>query len=191
MRINNIALTIHKNAVDHGWWEEERSAGEIISLCHAELSEALEAYRNGEELVWINDGKPDGIAVELIDCVIRIFDALEYCSVHIEQEINKIGYQGDIKTIAADVHKQLLDSKLMLCIKSPGDMINVLHTLLASGWSNPYQTEWVDYNTEAMIYCTLIIFGYLDGEGVDIEHTISLKHKYNTTRPYKHGGKKI
>ena len=65
---------IHENAKKHGWWDEERSIPEIIALCHSELSEALEAYREKQPMVWDNDGKPDGIAVEMIDCVIRILD---------------------------------------------------------------------------------------------------------------------
>lgn len=104
--INQMAYEIHQNAKAHGWWDEERSFGEIIALCHSELSEALEAYRNGETLEWNNNGKPDGMAVEMIDCVIRIFD-------------------------------------------------------------------------------------YLAKENVDIERIITEKHRYNISRPYKHGGKKI
>lgn len=72
--INKITRMIHQNAKRHGWWDDDRTFGEIVALCHSELSEALEAYRNGEPMVWDNDGKPDGIAVEMIDCIIRILD---------------------------------------------------------------------------------------------------------------------
>ena len=85
--INDYARIIHENAVKHGWWEEDRSFGDIVSLCHSELSEALEAYRNGEDMVWIdycNGEKPEGMAVELCDCVIRIFDYLTEKNIDIE-----------------------------------------------------------------------------------------------------------
>lgn len=104
--IDEFAKEVHRNSVEHGWWDSERELPEIIALCHSELSEALEAYRNGEDMIWINDGKPDGIGVEMCDCIIRILDYLAY-------------------------------------------------------------------------------------KGFDIGHALKMKHLYNTTRPYKHGGKRI
>jgi NTP pyrophosphatase (non-canonical NTP hydrolase) len=121
--LNKLRDEIHQNAIDHGWWEEERSFGDIIALCHSELSEALEEYRNSNDRVRKNpiyysgggyicdqpsacSKKPEGIAIELADCIIRILD---YCG----------------------------------------------------------------------------------KEGIDIEEAISIKHEYNKTRPYKHGGKVI
>lgn len=74
VELNDLVKDIHDNAVKHGWWETERELPEIIALCHSELSEALEAYRNDEPLAWNNKGKPDGIAVEMVDCIIRILD---------------------------------------------------------------------------------------------------------------------
>jgi hypothetical protein len=85
MSINEIAKEIHENARLHGWWDDERAFGEIIALCHSELSEALEAYREGQPPEWDNHGKPDGIAVEMIDCVIRIFDYLAKEGIDIER----------------------------------------------------------------------------------------------------------
>lgn len=70
----------HATARAKGWYDDpaERNFGEVIALMHSELSEALEAWREGQDDVRSVNGKPEGIAVELIDCVIRILDTLEY-----------------------------------------------------------------------------------------------------------------
>lgn len=78
MKINDWAKKIHRNAICHGFWDEsaEPSFPEVVALCHSELSEALEADRKGEPLFWVRevDGKPEGAAVEMVDCIIRILD---------------------------------------------------------------------------------------------------------------------
>lgn len=122
--INERAKEIHKNAVEHGWWDTERSFPEIIALVHSELSEALEEYRDGRPLIYFpcNAGglcvddrpeenvscgsrpydpenpeapcsarskKPEGIAVELADAIIRILDYCGYAGIDIEAAIRQ------------------------------------------------------------------------------------------------------
>lgn len=69
----------HKTATDAGWYRDpatgqpvERNFGEVVSLMHSELSEALEAHRKN----LMDDKLPDrsGIEVEFADCIIRILD---------------------------------------------------------------------------------------------------------------------
>ncbi|WP_171804955.1 hypothetical protein [Mahella australiensis] len=48
MTITELVQEIHTNAKKHGWWDEDRSFGDVIALCHSELSEFYkEAIRRG------------------------------------------------------------------------------------------------------------------------------------------------
>lgn len=81
---------VHQNAKNHGWWDEDRTFGELIALCHSELSEALEEYRAGKQPIvtyYREDGKMEGIPSELADVVIRILDMCEYYGIDIESAI--------------------------------------------------------------------------------------------------------
>lgn len=70
---NETAATVHRLAVEKGWWEAERNEGELIALMHSELSEALEGLRHGNPP---SDHIPPFSAVEeeYADVIIRIMD---------------------------------------------------------------------------------------------------------------------
>ena len=52
---------VHRCAVDHGWWEEgHRNFGEMLMLMTSELAEALEAYREGDNVQQIRYEYPNG-----------------------------------------------------------------------------------------------------------------------------------
>lgn len=76
--------TVHQCAVDKGWWDDLRPIPELLCLLHSEISEALEAYRNN-----IPNNAKHGLAEELADLVIRVWDMSEALDIDIVSEINK------------------------------------------------------------------------------------------------------
>lgn len=72
--INRLRDAFHETACQKGWWDEDKNDGECIALMHSELSEALEALRQGNPK---SDVIPTcSVGEELADTVIRILD---YC----------------------------------------------------------------------------------------------------------------
>ena len=87
LTIRDLQAENYKTACEKGWWDEPRTIGDCIALCHSELSEALEEYRNGEDLKTVRFGendKPEGFAVELADTIIRIADLAEKHGIDLE-----------------------------------------------------------------------------------------------------------
>ena len=71
--MEELQREIHRNAVAHGWWDEQRNPAELIALIHSELSEGLEALRKD---VRQSEHIPPfrGIEEELADVIIRVLD---------------------------------------------------------------------------------------------------------------------
>ena len=84
----------HETALAKGWWNPPKTFGEQAVLFHAEISEAVEEYRNGHpphevyrnlppsefqlKLSEIDELKPEGVPIELADLIIRVFDSAEH-----------------------------------------------------------------------------------------------------------------
>lgn len=130
--LNKLSEQIHKNAIEHSWWEDERSFGYIIVLCHSELSEALEEFRAGN--------KP---TKTYYTCSLNANDFLEHC------------------------------------VNVPGACDN----RCGKGKPEGIPIELAD--------CIIRILDYCGKEEIDIDAAIRIKHEYNKTRPYRHGGKTI
>lgn len=168
MNLTEIAKEIHENAVAHGWWEEDRPAYEIIALIHSEWSEALEEYRAGRPMIYEGEGgKPEGIAVELIDGVIRILDYLASCV--------------DVGCIKFDTYKGIKPIELPL-------LIACLHADTATSLVRSDQDDW-DIETNIIAIVAQSVLLWIREQGLDPLEILRKKHEYNKTRPYRHGGK--
>lgn len=207
MKVNELAKDIHANAVAHGWWDDERKAPEIVALIHSEWSEALEEARAGRPLVWYRcnhkpvdkicgfltwgecelretedcprlRGKPEGIAVELIDGCIRIFDAFEFFGVN---------FKDDKKTLD-DLMDEAEREVLPKC-EDISDVIAFLHyetsMLFGSATIKGYKIPPATFILGALG----IALAWVRKQGLDPMAILLEKHEYNKGRPYKHGKK--
>ncbi len=201
--LNELSKKIHENAKAHGWWEEPKSFGEIVALCHSELSEALEEYRNkmpalyckndvsygGNKCSLAGQGfcsnfngdckneKPEGVAVELADVVIRILD---YFGTHPKIDIDGWVAKTDVSGLKFDNFPEFITGQ------------HALLTYASFGTEGlqvaPFQTaKW--YNYFALVIAS--IRAYFWHAELNFYEILEIKHKYNKSRPYKHGGKRI
>jgi len=80
MEFREIQKDVHKTADDSGWHDEPKNSDlECFCNIHAEISEATEEIRKGNPptlIYYREDGKPEGVGIELADSVIRTMD---YC----------------------------------------------------------------------------------------------------------------
>lgn len=204
MNINEFSKEVHQNAVDHGFWEEKHSFGEITAFIHSEWSEALEEYRANRPMIWYRcghiaadkicdygygnggcdlyctddckrlRGKPEGIAVELIDGCLRI-----------------LNFFGEIK---AELPLWRTLAELMDGVK-PGhvpddlpDLIALLHSLTSLAYS-PRTNDSMNRRVLRLYEALGIACAWVKMQGLDPETLMLEKHEYNKTRPYKHGKK--
>lgn len=107
MTISEIVERAHQNAVKHGFWDPGPEFGSAMALIHSELSEALEEMRAGNKIrpgnpvpmVYYSGGgyvasaptkcclKPEGVAIELADAVIRIADLCGHMGIDLDAAI--------------------------------------------------------------------------------------------------------
>lgn len=73
-----LQSNIHINAMNHGWWDEERKIPELLCLIHSEVSEALEAYRNNDMALFRE---------ECADIMIRLLDMCENETIDLWYEV--------------------------------------------------------------------------------------------------------
>ena len=192
MNLTELQREAHAIAKDHGWWDEERTFGDLIALVHSELSEALEWYREWEHVQPMREEspqyglddpvhgkyKPVGVPSELADVVIRVADMAEWCECQLTDSIPTQVYVGQ----SAE--------------RSFGEWIALLHhcfsEALEARWRKKLSTSpdwdgWWDWACQGYRWVRKMAAHY----GIDLDAAIEAKMGYNRTRSYRHGGKAL
>lgn len=201
-----FAREVHQNAIEHGWWEKPREPAAIRALIHSEWSEALEEARAGRPLVWHGcrdkelapaicenntecmckldswesdcpayNSKPEGVAVELIDGCIRILDYLAYRNDVDEHFTSAACMEIGRREAAQGLNMPVVDMDV-------SEVVDTLHLFTAASRAE----EGRRYHLMAAIG---VAFEWIRKQGLNPETIIQQKHRYNRTRPYKHGKK--
>lgn len=98
LTFNEAISESQRIAVEHGWWDGgERPVGDQFTNFYGEVAEAWEEYRkygmDPAYFLYYVEGKPEGMAVELADVLIRIFDTCAHYNIPLEQAlVEKMAY---------------------------------------------------------------------------------------------------
>ena len=195
---NDFAKKVHQVAVDKGLWDQPVTIDDVVCGCICELAEAVNKRRNGRPNVYhlcepsgekalpcnidcggecsiahgmpceFRDPKPEGVAVELADCVLRLLDYLATTDVDLSNMYPvKIMADGPFTSFVTDI------------------VINLISARIDQG------NDKAENGCGSLRFFIERILGFAAVNNIDLESILREKHEYNKTRPYRHGGKKL
>lgn len=168
MNILEKAKEVHQNAKDHGWHDGNTEHDTVMALVVDECCEALTALRAGTEKepcdknIGLNQ-----LEEEVADIYLRILDYIGYMK-----------YTSMLRYEAPEIRRRI---QFLLKGKSDGAMIG---QLIKSIVINFQAGTCYDY-------LLAMVEEYAKIKKIDLENAVTVKHEYNKTRPFKHGGKKF
>ena len=163
MKIKDLRKAIHENAVQKGFWDEERSDGGALALIHSELSEALEADREGDA---------EKACEEIADAIIRTFDfqtGMEQESIFDDKTIPELQ-----NMVANDEMHAMLPEDMFPTFP---EWIHIMHLNLAE----------VFLNNEPLDIFLLGVCDMCNTMEMDLEREIFQKMAINAERARLHG----
>lgn len=186
--------------------EKVRPIGEVVALFHSEVAEATEELRksdvDGTKIYYIDPNaspiivydqnrrndplgactppklKPEGVAVELADLLIRLGD---YCG---SKGIERLVQNYLVTSVfAKDEMTYPLDMMAKLHGTIHGFYLTSLRPTYEVGGSEDGAVAFKAAQLYAQTFGVCVHFGW------DLDHAIELKLAYNKTRPWRHNGK--
>lgn len=184
MNLNKLKEKVYKNAVAHGWHDENYSNAHWLCLVIAELMEAIEADRN-YKYAYRKDFEESIIRLGARAGIRKWRQAFEICiKDRLEDEL-------------ADACIRLLDFAGLRDLElTYTDNLTIMTSsfteytyCLCAFITNPDKSNvgWLDNHVS---YSLGWIFSWCKAKNIDIEWHIRQKIKYNKFRPFKHGNKK-
>ena len=187
MNLNEFAKEIHTNACAHGFWDEPRPFDELCALMISELAEALEEARAGRPMEWYScpmthkacpgscgmvcdpitmRPKPEGVAIEMADCAIRILDYLGS---------TECRFGAGTSDLDLSRYKELTRA-FMAASRSI--------VFAYEDWTLDVDPMFVD---DSITHALSVILAWFEANELDFEAIARRKHEYNKTRERKHG----
>lgn len=203
-----IATRAHKTAREKGWWDF-RSDGTIIHkdpveltmLLVEELGEIVSALRDSThaiESIWYNNNpfvvpgmKPEGVAVEAGDFVIRVGDWIKSFAperrlpTHLDTVDDKIGIYAYCAAPISAFSRVLHNLNNLLNICRDGRVQLGVHVPQASG-DILFRTRLADELIASVRTVACLCHFY----ELPLADAINVKQDYNELRPYRHGNKR-
>lgn len=181
IELNELRDKAYRNAVVHGWHEENLSDEHFLCLVISELMEAVNADRKGKRALrkifeancntpqpypeqhWVfcfNQFIKDSIEDELADACIRLLDLAGLRG----YDLDSFDYEGSDTEDHSDM--TFTESMFRICV---------------------YVTD--NFYRDELYILLNEIFAFCKDRNIDIFWFIEQKMKYNELRPYKHGDK--
>jgi NTP pyrophosphatase (non-canonical NTP hydrolase) len=188
--LNQMRDEAYTTSRSKGWYEDgRRSVPTYLVLVHSEVSEALEAWRESgdegitaietkpaseKELAVTNGFKPEGVAAELADVVIRVGDmAGAFDNINLTDAFERAALHGGVTV--GDLSEKL----------------GYLHIAISdtlSQWSATHSEYSLKNGLGEILRAT---FEIAKLHKIDLETAVRTKMAFNKTRPHRHGGKKV
>lgn len=212
--IAQMSSEVRKLNTDMGWRDQGKTVADYIALLHTEAAEMTEAWRlwgladktepldvrvlPGGELDSLEPGldyplpKPEGVGSELADVLIRTLDTADVIGVR-PFATGKVGKlpagtrdatewnRTMSEVVPWEMAEVLRRGRIPSPLVSFGDHVSWLHREIDKAWSEPDEIEAL---LKTIVYIA-------DRYGFDLMFEYERKMRFNRTREFRHGGKRL